>query len=326
MQKIPTITVFDQYFSQMPEEKAMKLRGQVDRQEIYAYEITHGKKFFDLNADELLDLISQYNKTGTDSSLSYFSYTQIASIYRDVWNFYIEHMEVIKNPWTMDKKLRGIDAADELIKRKEPFSNVVIKEAIERIHQESPEDSHLPDYVECLILLYYHGFSEAAEIATMQEDMIDAEKKCVHLERTTVYLSDRCFELLTDIHKMGYVYSKRATYSAISWHNSYFKFIVRNSEVDGFQDKTLLDVCRILNSKLTTNVKTKMKRNFGYRMIYLCGFYDTIVRRCGEEHTRELVLSVRNSDDAQELMAYAKEYGIDATNVTYVKKLLRPFI
>lgn len=74
------------------------------------------------------------------------------------------------------------------------------------------------------------------------------------------------------------------------------------------------------------NIRKKYGVDINYRMIYLLGFHDYIVSKVGEERTKELIISVRNSADAQELMKYAKEYGVVANNVSYIKKLLRPFI
>lgn len=328
--KKSTKDIFDKYFEQFPEEKNRKVRPQVDRPEVYAYEEKLGKQIFDMDVDELFGLILSFNRSreldGDGFSISYSSYEQIASLYRSIWNFYIETEVVIKNPWN-NPRMRGIDAAKKIAESKKRITYTVIDDVISKINQDYVgTDYDYNKYLECLLLLFYNGFAESQEIVLLKRENINFETHEVELPGRTLHLSNRCFELLQYIHDLDKIVSSRASYAAVPYHGGYFKIAIKQKEVENFQEKSLTEVGSIITRKITMNIRQKYGVEINYRTIYLLGFYDYIVEQAGEERTHELITSIRDSDDAQELMKYAKEYGIVARNVSYVKRILRPFI
>lgn len=330
MATMDTKEVFDLYFKDVPHDMARKSRPQVDRPEVYAYEAELGKQIFDMDVEELFGLILSFNKNRefgeSNFSISYGSYDQIASTYRSIWNFYIDNIEIIRNPWN-DKKMRGVAATKRLAESKTAFTYDIIEKVLSKIKQDYEDvNCDYGKYLECLILLFYNGFAEAQEIVLLKEDAINFKTHEVRLLGRTIHLSDRCFELLQYVHSLHEIMVWRSCYTVVSYQNSYFKFIIRAKEVETFQEKSLVDVGAIITRKITTNIRKKYGIDINYRMIYLLGFHDYIVSKVGEEKTKALITSVRNSVDAQELMKYAKEYGVVADNVSYIKKLLRPFI
>ena len=60
--------------------------------------------------------------------------------------------------------------------------------------------------------------------------------------------------------------------------------------------------------------------------MYLLGFYDTLVKRYGEERTKEIITSVRVSKDVSDLAAVMNDYGLVIENMTYLKRNLVQFI
>jgi len=66
--------------------------------------------------------------------------------------------------------------------------------------------------------------------------------------------------------------------------------------------------------------------DIGYRKLYLLGFYDTLVKRYGEERTKEIITSVRVSKDVSDLAAVMNDYGLVIENMTYLKRNLVQFI
>lgn len=325
-----TKNVFDLYFEDIPYDTARKIRPQVDRAEVYAYETELGKQIFDMDVDELFGLILSFNKKrefgDSNFSISYGSYDQIASTYRSIWNYYIDNIEVIKNPWN-NKRMRGAAATKRLAESKTAFTYDIIEKVLSKISSEYEDTGYnYGKYLECLILLFYNGFAEVREIVLLKEDAISFKTHNVRLPGRTIHLSDRCFELLQYVHSQTEIGTLRGNYAAVSYQGGYFKIAIRAKEVATFQEKTLVDVGAMLTRKITMNVRKKYGIDINYRMIYLLGFHDYIVNRAGEKRTKELITSVRNSEDAQELMKYAKEYGVVAENVSYIKKLLRPFI
>ncbi len=324
-----TKEVFDLYFKDIPYEKSKKYRGQVDRPEVYAYEKKLGKQIFDMNADELLGLVLSFNIDRSEKigrlGISYASIDQIFSIYRSIWNFYIENIEIIRNPWNT-KGMRGMALIKRLSELKPKFTYDIVEKAIKDLYNQYHDDNYTPKYVECLLLLFYNGFAEAQEIVLLKEDMINFKTHEVRLTGRTVHLSDRCFELLQYVHNLDEIDTPRGLYKATSYHNGYFKFVLRLRNVDTFQSKTLTEVGAILTRKITMCVKKECGFNINYRTVYLLGFFDFIVKRTDENRARRLVTSLRNSDNNKELMRYASEYGVVADNVTYIKKCLRQFI
>ena len=311
-----------------PEYKARNLKT-IARPEVYAYEKELDKQIFDMDVDELRGLMLSLNKrriVGDDSKISYTTFDFISSVFRQLWNWYIDNVRVIKNPWN-DKRLRGRELTKLYADNREPFSYVNIKAIIDRIKNDY--EKLAPDYakyLECIILLFYDGFAESQEIVSFTEDMIDFGNHTVTIPRTTIHLSDRCFELLQHLHGLNTIPTLRTTVAAVSYHGGYFKPIISQSEVDSFQDRTLTYAAATIMRKLSMNIAKKYNIDFNYRMVYLTGFYDYMVRQIGKERTNEILTSFRVAEDAQELMRLAKEYGYNSDNVTYIKRQMRPYI
>ena len=330
MAAMDTKEVFDLYFKDIPYDTTRKSRPQVDRPEVYAYEAKLGKQIFDMDVEELFGLILSFNKNrefgDSNFSISYGSYDQIASTYRSIWNFYIDNIEIIRNPWN-NRKMRGAAATKRLAESKKAFTYDIIEGVISKINQDYEDTNYdYGKYLECLILLFYNGFAEAQEIVLLKENAINFKTHEVRLPGRTIHLSDRCFELLEYVHSLNEIATLRGSYATVPYQDGYFKIAIRAKEVETFHEKSLTEVSAIITRKITMNIRKKYGVDINYRIIYLLGFHDYIVSRAGEERTKELVTSVRNSTDAQELMKYAKEYGVVAENVSYIKKLLRPFI
>lgn len=332
MAKMDTKEVFDLYFKDIPFDTARKCRPQVDRPEVYSYELEVGKQIFDMDVDELFGLLLSFNKSrefgDSNFSISYNSYDQIASKYRSIWNFYIDNIEIIRNPWN-DKRMRGAAATKRLVESKTAFTYDIIEQVIGKINKDYKDtDYEYGKYLECLILLFYNGFAEAQEIVLLKEDDINFNTREVKLPGRTICLSDRCFELLKFVHSLNEIHTLRLSFDAVPYQDGYFKIAIKRKadDADPFCGKSLVDVGAILTRKISMNIRKKYNIDINYRIIYLLGFYDYIVGRAGEERTKELIMSIRNSEDAIELIGYAKEYGVVAENVSYIKKLLRPFI
>lgn len=328
MKKLETTQeLFEEFFKDKDPETIKKTRKQVDRPEVYAYEKKIGKQLVDMNVDELFDMITSFNdnRKGSEGgySITYNSYFQIVSMYRSLFNFYIDNYEVIRNPFN-DKRMRGTEAAERLSKGKEPYTWEKVEEVIKAVHSEY-EDKRAK-YIECIILLFYNGFSKAEEIVNITEDMIDFKNKSVRLLGRTIYLTDRCFELLTFVHNLSSLQSHRRAFSVVAWKDKYFKYIIRPKEVASFNDRPATEIANLINRRILVDVKKKFGVEINYRILYLLGFYDYMVKKRGEDRTRELILSVRSQSETEDLVRLARDYGIVAENVSNLKRILRPFV
>lgn len=326
--KISTKQLFDHYFADWDATREKKNRPQVDRPEVYAYEAKIGKQLIDMDVDELFEMVTTFTNNSSANTNGYFinynSFNQIASEYRKIFNFYIDHYEVIKNPW-YDKRMRGVAATERLAQDKPPFTWADVQEAIDKVNDEYDKDR--ANYLECIILLYYNGFAHAEEIVNLEESMINKETKTIELdEGRVIHLSDRCFELLEVVHNMTSMTGWRGDYAMAAWRDKYFKYNIRPSQIDTFDERPEGEIANMINRSLHTCVKTKFNLNINYRLIYMLGFYNSLIEEYGEDRARELVVSVRNSDDTQDLMNHAAYYGIEIDNPSQLKRSLRPFI
>lgn len=326
MAKISTKELFDNFFAEKTLETAAKTRPQIDRPEVYEYEAKIGKQLVEMDVDELFEMVLSFNNNrGTSGaySISYSSFSQIFSMYRSLFNFYIDNYEIIRNPFN-DKRMKGAQAAQRLAQSKEPFTWKNVEEAIFKVHENY--EFNKANYIECILLLYYNGFSKAEEIASLTENMIDFKNKSVMLPGRTLKLSDRCFELLTFVHNLTSLEGWKYDYLVKSWRGNYFKYIIRPKEEASFDDRTLSEIGNLINRRILTDVKKKFGLDINYRILYLLGFYDKVVKQYGEERTYELITSVRNSKNTEDLMKIARDYGVVVDSVTVLKRLLRPFI
>lgn len=322
-----TQELIGEFFKGKDADIVKKTRMQIDRPEVYEYEEKIGKKLIEMNADELFEMILSFGDNRTTKKggygISYNSYFQIASMYRSLFNFYIDNYEVIRNPFN-DKRMRGTEAAERLAQDKESFSWEMVEKVIQDIHAEYEDEK--AKYIECIILLYYNGFAKAEEIVNLTEDMIDFKNKSIRLPGRTVQLSDRCFELLTFVHSLESIGGWRGDYSVVSWQDKYFKYIIRPKEESAFNDRPALEIANLINRRIINDVKKKFGVAINYRMLYLLGFYDYMVKQKGESRARELILAVRSPEETEDLLKLARDYGVVAENVTHLKRILRPFI
>lgn len=326
MAKISTKELFDNFFAEKAPETAVRTRPQIDRPEVYEYEAKIGKQLIEMNVDELFEMVLSFNNNRATSgaySISYSSFSQIFSMYRSLFNFYIDNYEIIRNPFN-DKRMKGTQAAQRLAQSKEPFTWKNVEEAIAKVHESY--EFNKANYIECILLLYYNGFSKAEEIASLTENMIDFKNKSVMLPGRTLKLSDRCFELLTFVHGLTSLEGWKYDYLVKSWRGSYFKYIIRPKEEANFDDRPLSEIGNLINRRILTDVKKKFGLDINYRILYLLGFYDKVVEQYGEKRAYELITSVRNSKNTEDLMKIARDYGVVVDNVTVLKRLLRPFI
>ncbi len=325
--KITTQQLFDMFFedrtAKKGEENVKKTRSQIDRQEVYDYEKKIGKQLIEMDVDELFGMVKTFNRNGDSTSpglgISYNSYNQIAYMYRALWDFYIDNVEVIQNPWN-SYKMSGRQASEILLMDREPFSVEFVENIITQIRDDFDEPH--ANYYECILRLYLEGFSKAEEIVLLDKDMIQ-DGKAIKLPRCTVKLSDRCYELLEFVNKLDIMPGWRGDYIMVQWHGYYFKYIIRPSNIDSFQKRTMRDVANLINRAVSVNVKEKYGADIGYRALYILGFYESLRKQFGTKRTKELILSERNSNDTEELMDAAGKYGYITDSVSYLKRDLR---
>ena len=72
----------------------------IDRHEVYDYEDKIGKSIFEMSVDEIIDMMKTFRRRGAQKSkLSTKTYDVICSLFRSFFSWYIDEVEVIKNPF-----------------------------------------------------------------------------------------------------------------------------------------------------------------------------------------------------------------------------------
>lgn len=326
MAKKDTASLLDEYFTTRPETTAKKIRGQIDRPELYAYEKEIGKPLVDMEAQEIAEMIKTFsNKSFSNKvyKMSYRTYDTLLSILRDFFNWYIDNYEVIKNPCN-DKKIKGRNVVALFADDVKIFDKDAMEEAIERIRNDQIEE--YADYQEAIIRMFYEGFPEAIDIVNLKEDDINHEKKTAIVKGREIQLSDRLYELLVKINHMDEYPAHRGSYLLLSYRGSYFKFPTRAKFEKEFNDRPPEYWAGHISRLFNRDIKNKLDININARTLYLRGFYDFMVDTVGKEETDRLIMSIRNSDDSRKIMSLAEEYGVVEQNVTTLKKVLMPFV
>lgn len=326
MGKISTKQLISRYFKSIEGTPAEKQRAIIDKTELYDYEEKIGKELIDMDVDDLFGLINELNnkKNGKDIPFmtAHYSFDHLTVLLRAIFNFYIDTVEPIKNP-LYDKRMKGKEATKRLAQGKETLRFDYVQSIIDKVHNDTTEDR--ADYVELIMLLYYSGFENAEEIATFKGSAINHRNRTVAMTGRTVQLTDRCYELLQKFEGIDELVEWR-TYYLTTYRGGYFKFIVQEKQLDEFDDRDIRSICNMINRQISVYVNQPYNTKINFSILYWLGFYDSIIKKYGEEETNKMLLSFRNSDDVTKLMNCARDYGVKVDNISHLKRFLRPFI
>lgn len=328
MSKIDTKSLIDEYFSLEENKKELRNRSHIDRREVYEYEKEIGKQLMDMDAEEIMGMIKTFgkHKVSTDGVVvAYSSYKQISSLLRDLFNYYIDHYEVIKNPM-YNKMLRGRAAYEKMNEDIIPLTFETVQGYIDMLYGDYAQGFYLPQYIELIILLFYCGFESSHRIVKMTKDMVDKETGVVTMPDKKIQLSDRCLYLLDHLDSDESVDAHIGLYYPVSYHDSYIKFYIREKRIPDFQDRSIEEVGASLLRTMTTQLRQKYKIDINYRKIYFLGFYDYMKSRVGKEVADRVIKSVRSVEDTAILMKLSTEYGVWNDNPTILKSHLLQFV
>lgn len=325
-----TKEILDLYFENAKGTPVERLRVNIDKPVLYEYEKRIQKELIDMDANDLIGLIkAMYNtRDGIELSIitSHVMYEKIVSLLRSIFDFYINNVDIIKNPCS-DPIMKGRALKAKLTEGKEATSWSTIEKIINKLHEDlDTERPDYADYIELILLLYYCGFENATEIVTLQESMINHETHTVALSNRTVVLSDRCYELLEKFHNMAFIAAWRGNNLLKSWHNGYFKFIIRPSQEYELDNRTEKAMSERINSVIAKQINSPYHTKINYSTLYWLGFYDFAVSKYGREETDRMFTSRYESDDITKITALAKEYGVRLNSINEIKKHMIPYI
>lgn len=323
----PTKEVVDGYLSGLDEVTLKKIKGQIWRPEVEEYEEKLGKQIFDMNEEELIEMICTFgnrksrSKEGIQPGSA--SFRMYVSLFRNLFQYYIENCELISNPFNTTK-FKRLRAKVTYAEGKGVLSYSDVENVIKQIHQKYTPDK--ANYLECIILLFYNGFSNAREIVDLKEEMINFRTGEVILPGRVIRISPRCQELLMEVHNMESMTSLSKQKRMVAWHSGYFKHIIDEQKEDQFQELDAADVGRKINARISIDVARTFSIDINYKKLHYLGFYDFLVKEYGKTRTVEIIKSNRDSEAINDLMIAARKYGMVMENFRYFKTELCAFI
>lgn len=327
MGKISTRQLFDLYYKENQGTNRELQMHYLDKPELYAYEMEIGKELIDMDVDELMELIDRILNSRRGSTVKYIfapqSYDRVASMFRTLFQFYIDNVELIRNPF-LDKRMSSKEAMKRFSADKDILRFEQVQDVILRLHVDLEPDR--ADYTELIILLYYCGFDSTDDILNFKEGMLDHKNKAVLLPGRRIQLNDRCYALLEKFHNMTEISGWR-TYLVVPYRNSYFRFFVQKNKADELDERSPEEMRNIINRTLAINVNAKYDGiMLNYRNLYWLGFFDWLVGKFGEQRATEIITSVRNKNDTAILSSAAREYGVRQSSTSYFRKFLYPYV
>lgn len=328
MAKVDTKRLFDEYFSSKHGSTEKKIRGQVDRPEIYEYEAKFNKQFVNMNEDELLEMLLNFRgKSNADEGIRITpgTMTSIVCQYRQVFDFYSKNYEPVWNPFR-GEKLSISNILPNLCEKSTSVSKDVIDRFILGVR--NGLNDQMADYMECVILMFYCGFKSPEEIVLLKEDDIDFQRRVVYLHDREISLSPRCTLLLRRVHEIKSIETNNGmntSCDAVPYRNGYFKFFVKNP--DAISDETpITNFTSQLSRRITSESRKVLGYAINYRNIYMVGFYNHLCDLWGKDKTDEIILSGKNGEYNRMLSAEADKYGIGAGNPTTLKRQLTYYV
>ena len=332
MGAMTTKELFDEFFASPEGKKYSFNRKATKEDQLYAFEMETGKELVDMTVDDFIKFLSNANfrRFELDSNIipNRASLDFLISLYKKIINFYIDYCAennypIIRNIF-YDKRLSiGANLLIELSEGKERFSWTMVEDIIKKLHKDRTPDR--ADYIELIILLYYSGFESAAEITELKESDINHNSKTVYLQGRTVYLSDRCYFLLTKFNGK-YEFDESVKFVFSSWENSYFKFLVSRARESDIDKRTSAHMCQYINAQLSKYVNAQYGTQINGSNLYKLGFYDYLVKKYGEKEVNAILISNYDKERVQKLQQSAVEYGFKFSSISQLKRHMRMFI
>ena len=317
----------DAYYKDAEGTYKVGTRFCIDSDVLYDYVEETSKELFEMNADELVELIARLVNGRDWKSVkvmkSQNTYANIISALKDMINWYIIHVKPVPNIIQLDSRFRGKNYLQLISDRYAVFSYEVLQNAIKNIREKSSEGK--ADYVEYLCLLFYSGFQSAEEVISFRLKDVDPRARTVKLIGRTVKMTERCYELYKEFWNIDSFVSGNHRCYLCSLPDRGFRFLVRDSEVDTFH---LRDEARNRNSiyaQITKNMKDANLNGVNYKTIFMLGLYDYMVRKFGKARTNQIILCENDERAITQLNDVLVEYGLDPSQTYPYKKYLVMF-
>lgn len=332
MGKISTRELFDRFYNESgyPQSSIANIKNTVDVPILYEYEEKIGKELVDMDMDEILYLIRALIIKSLDpdskTPIRYYSYKHTRTFLIAICEWYSLNVEPIKI-WLRSPELRGDRGLEKLLSiSAKPITWQDLQNVFDKIRKDYSSDR--ADYTELVSRLFYCGVYQTSEIVNLKERDINFRSRLVTLPGRIIKIDEKTNMLLQANHEANqFMGARQRSYSMRSWRDSYMHFVVDSSHAESFDKRSEKEVCITLNKLMTEFIRNNYDLKITFKDVYWLGFYDYIVKKCGQSHADEIIMSSRNVDAINELLGYASGFGVSADfSAAEIKSRLRMFV
>lgn len=305
MQLCTTEQLINEYFAAQTGRTAKYDKTRMDIEKISQYETSLGKQITEMNVDELIGLMNILLPPPKIVDNSYSGkYQQLTWRFRAVFDYYIEHYEPIVNPWN---KIRGTDLLEKINEGSEHLNTAYLIGIIDKLYKNT--ELYRAKYLELILLLFYSGFSHGKEIIAFKEANINHDTKCVYAIDHLVQLTNRCYDLLIEMHGVQTLSGDNFQVSQfVGYKGSYFHFPTKYGE-SKWNASDEIYVANTVHRFITSQVNKLCDCNLNYHIVYCLGLYDRIVKELGKEEADQRLRSRKDRKSDRVLEEAARKAG-----------------
>ena len=314
-----TKELFGNYFEER-NHKRNNVKNSVDRPEVYEMEKKLGKPLIEFTPDECVEMLKSF---GGGKRFALNSYSAWVSIYRSIFNFYSDNVELIRNPFN-DNRFKHVDLlAKELGFHENKLTMEDVNTAIEKINAES-DNIERARYAECMMRLFLDGIRSFEELILIRPEQVNLDELTITMDNgIVIHLSERTAELLRFVEEMEFMPCGNRKMPMFTWRNHYIKYPCRITDID---DRDLIDVCRIVSRVFTNDIRKVTEMNITYQTLYHLGLYENLKNKFGEEMLSQMLTSDgKRGKIIDDFHSALIEYGVSKKSVYSIKRVLSQY-
>lgn len=314
-----TKELFGNYFEER-NHKRNNVKNSVDRPEVYEMEKKLGKPLIEFTPDECVEMLKSF---GGGKRFALNSYSAWVSIYRSIFNFYSDNVELIRNPFN-DKRFKHVDLlAKELGFHENKLTMEDVNAAIAKINAES-DNIERARYAECMMRLFLDGIRSFEELILIRPEQVNLDELTITMDNgIVIHLSERTAELLRFVEEMEFMPCGNRKMHMFTWRNHYMKYPCRITDID---DRDLIDVCRIVSRVFTNDIRKVTEMNITYQTLYHLGLYENLKNKFGEEMLSQMLTSDgKRGKIVDDFHSALIEYGVSKKSVYSIKRVLSQY-
>lgn len=319
-----TRELVEQFLQTYSERTQVSYRSAMRIDVLEKMEKSLGKNILEFNNDDIFEFfkVCYDEEIAKSYSMAARHADVTSSIYKKFFEWYIDNIELIRNPVDSSLRKRIKDYMESNI------PCVLTKEEVDSALAEIPKrvDPDYTKYIELIVRLFYEGIQVSKDLLLVKWEDFDYAQKTLSYNGAKLKLSERLCELLKYNDNETDIIIYRHLLKAERFRNSLIKVFIRDR--DGDIDNRKIE-------SLATVIDTMYKRNFceavgfdhSYKQVYYCGLYNHIVNVMGKEEADRTIRSRDRTGDNTAFKKALASYGVNLeSGVTAFKNALVQYI